>query len=57
MYTDWCAAETALTSSDIWLPFGSTITVTGKAIAYDSTVDRAAMHKMNEGMIASPTNR
>ena len=38
-------------------PDGTTITVTGKAIAYDSTVDRAAMHKMNEGMIASPTNR
>ena len=36
---------------------GSTITVTGKAIAYDSSVDRAAMHKMNEGMIASPSNR
>ena len=38
-------------------PDGATITVTGKAIAYDSTVDRAAMHKMNEGMIASPSNR
>jgi len=36
---------------------GTSITVTGKAIAYDSTVDRAAMHKMNEGMIASPSNR
>ena len=38
-------------------PDGATITVTGKAIAYDSSVDRAAMHKMNEGMIASPSNR
>ncbi len=35
---------------------GTQITVTGKAIAYDSTVDRAALHKMNEGMVASPTN-
>ena len=38
-------------------PDGTSITVTGRAIAYDSSVDRAAMHKMNEGMIASPTNR
>ena len=35
---------------------GAQITVTGKAIAYDSTVDRAALHHMNEGMIASPNN-
>lgn len=35
---------------------GTQITVTGKAIAYDSTVDRAALHKMNEGMVASPSN-
>jgi hypothetical protein len=35
-------------------PDGATITVTGKAIAYDSTVDRAAMHKMNDGLVVSP---
>ncbi len=35
---------------------GSQITVTGKAIAYDSTVDRTALHHMNEGMVASPNN-
>lgn len=35
---------------------GTSITVTGKAIAYDSTVDRNALHHMNEGMIASPNN-
>lgn len=35
---------------------GSSITVTGKAIAYDSTVDRTALHHMNEGMVASPSN-
>ena len=35
---------------------GGTITVTGKAIAYDSTVDRTALHHMNEGMVASPSN-
>jgi hypothetical protein len=37
-------------------PDGTVVTVTGKAIAYDSTVDRAALHHMNEGMIASPSN-
>ena len=35
---------------------GSQITVTAKAIAYDSTVDRAALHKMNEGLVVSPSN-
>jgi hypothetical protein len=33
---------------------GSEITVTGKAIQYDSSVDRTALHHMNEGMVASP---
>jgi len=37
-------------------PDGTVVTVTGKAIAYDSTVDRAALHHMNEGMVASPNN-
>jgi len=37
-------------------PDGAQVTVTGKAIAYDSTVDRAALHSMNEGMVASPNN-
>jgi hypothetical protein len=35
---------------------GSQITVTGMAIQYDSSVDRTALHKMNEGMVASPNN-
>ncbi|MDB5108230.1 MAG: hypothetical protein JWM69_1171 [Candidatus Binatus sp.] len=35
---------------------GATITVTGKAIQYESSVDRTMMHKMNEGMVASPSN-
>ena len=33
---------------------GSQITVTGKAIQYDSSVDRAALHHLNEGLVASP---
>jgi hypothetical protein len=37
-------------------PDGAQITVTAKAIAYDSSVDRAALHKMNEGMVVSPNN-
>ena len=35
---------------------GSQITVTGMAIQYESSVDRAALHHMNEGMVASPSN-
>ena len=42
--------ENQTTSSD-----GSQITVTAKAIKYDSSVDREALHHMNEGMVASPT--
>ena len=42
--------ENQTTSSD-----GSQITVTAKAIAYDSSVDRDALHHMNENMVASPT--
>jgi len=34
---------------------GSQFTVTAKAIKYDSSVDREALHHMNEGMVASPT--
>ena len=41
--------ENQTTSSD-----GSQITVTAKAIKYDSSVDREALHHMNEGMVASP---
>lgn len=33
---------------------GSQVTVTGKAIQYDSSVDRNALHHMNEGIVASP---
>jgi hypothetical protein len=35
-------------------PDGTSITVTGTAIAYDSTVDRAALHKMNDSLVVSP---
>jgi len=34
---------------------GSQISVTAKAIKYDSSVDREALHHMNEGMVASPS--
>ncbi len=33
---------------------GSLVTVTAQAIQYESSADREAMHKMTEGMIASP---
>ena len=33
---------------------GSQITVTAKAIKYDSSVDREALHHMNENLVASP---
>jgi hypothetical protein len=33
---------------------GSQVTVTGKAIQYDSSVDRAALHHLNDGLVASP---
>ncbi len=36
---------------------GSQVTVTAKAIAYESSVDRTALHKMNEGLVVSPTNQ
>jgi len=42
--------EDQTTSAD-----GSQITVTAKAIKYDSSVDRDALHHMNENMVASPT--
>jgi hypothetical protein len=35
---------------------GSQVTVTAKAIKYDSSVDREALHHMNEGMVASPSS-
>jgi hypothetical protein len=44
--------ENQTTSSD-----GSQITVTAKAIKYDESVDREALHHMNEGMVASPNNQ
>jgi hypothetical protein len=33
---------------------GSQITVTGKAIQFDSSVDRAALHHLNDDLVASP---
>ena len=33
---------------------GSQITVTGKAIQYDSSVDRAALRHLNDDLVASP---
>ena len=44
--------ENQTTSAD-----GSQITVTAKAIKYESSVDREALHHMNEGMVASPNNQ
>jgi hypothetical protein len=41
--------ENQITSAD-----GSQFTVTAKAIKYDSSTDREALHHMNEGMVASP---
>ena len=35
---------------------GSQVTVTAEAIKYDSSVDREALHKMNEGLVASPSS-
>jgi hypothetical protein len=34
---------------------GSTVTVSAQGIAYESAVDRTALHQMNEGMVASPS--
>jgi hypothetical protein len=36
---------------------GAQVTVTAKAIQYESSVDRTALHKMNEGLVVSPTNQ
>jgi hypothetical protein len=36
---------------------GSTVTVTAQAIQYESSVDRNALHKMNEGLVVSPNNQ
>jgi len=36
---------------------GSQVTVTAKAIQYESSVDRNALHHMNEGLVASPGNQ
>jgi hypothetical protein len=44
--------ENQVTSAD-----GTQFTVTAKAIKYDSSVDRQALHHMNEGMVASPNNQ
>lgn len=41
--------ENQISSAD-----GSQITVTAKAIKYDSSVDREALHHMNENLVASP---
>jgi hypothetical protein len=37
-------------------PDATSFTVSAKAIKYDSSVDREALHHMNEGMVASPSN-
>ena len=34
---------------------GSTVTVSAQAIQFESSVDRQMLHKMNEGMVASPS--
>jgi hypothetical protein len=34
---------------------GTTVTVSAQGIAYDSSVDRTALHHMNEGLVASPS--
>ncbi len=34
---------------------GSTVKVSAEAIQYESSTDRAMLHKMNEGMVASPS--
>jgi len=34
---------------------GSTVKVSAVAIQYESSTDRAMLHKMNEGMVASPS--
>jgi hypothetical protein len=34
---------------------GSTVTVSAEAIQYESSTDRNALHKMNEGLVASPS--
>ncbi len=36
---------------------GNTVTVSAKAIQYESSVDREMLHKMNEGMVASPSGQ
>ena len=36
-------------------PDGSTVTVSAEAIQYESSTDRNALHKMNEGLVASPS--
>ncbi len=36
---------------------GNTVTVSAKAIQYESSVDRQMLHKMNEGMVASPSGQ
>jgi hypothetical protein len=34
---------------------GTSVTVTAQGIAYESSVDRTALHHMNEGLVASPS--
>lgn len=36
---------------------GNTVTVSAQAIQYESSVDRQMLHKMNEGMVASPSGQ
>jgi len=37
-------------------PDATSFTVSAKAIKYDSSVDREALHHMNEGLVASPSD-
>lgn len=36
---------------------GTQVTITADAIQYESSVDRTALHKMNEGLVASPNSQ
>jgi hypothetical protein len=46
--------DTIVNENQTVSPDGSQITVTGKAIQYDSSVDRAALHYLNDNLVASP---
>ncbi|HUY27465.1 MAG TPA: hypothetical protein VMV27_08610 [Candidatus Binataceae bacterium] len=55
-YEKWPDTIDAIIKEDSAVSSDSTkVTVTAQAIAYDSTVDRNALHHMNEGLVASPS--